>query len=112
MLPKINRLKRKKEFKTIFKKGKWCKEGLLVLKLIPNDLGKSRFAFIVSQKVSKKATVRNRIKRQLREIVREIIPNIQKGFDGILIVKPGLESRNFQEVKALAKKLFKTAKII
>ena len=112
MLPKINRLKRKNDFERVFKKGKGFKEDFLTLRIAPNDLEVTRFGFVVSQKVSKKAFLRNKIKRRLRELVRLKLPQLKKGKDEIIIVSPGLETKDFQEVEKNLDKLFKKSKIL
>lgn len=112
MLPAINRLKKKRDFDRVFKKGKGFKEDFLVLKSTPNNLKISRFGFIVSQKVSKKATVRNKIKRKLRELVRLRMAEIKKGIDGVLIVSKGLENEKLEQLEKKFVGLFKKAKLI
>ncbi|MDI6603003.1 MAG: ribonuclease P protein component [Patescibacteria group bacterium] len=111
MLPKVNRLKKKKDIERVFKNGKGFKEDFLILKTIKNDLKDSRFAFIVSQKVSKKATVRNKIRRRLRELVRRHPPTTRSGMDIVLVAVPGLEEKDFWEVEETINKLFAKAKI-
>jgi len=111
MLSKKNRLKKKKDFEEVLKKGKGFKEDFLVLKVKNNNLKTSRFGFIVSQKLSKKATVRNKIKRRLRECVRRVLPRIKKKVDGVIITKPGLELRDFWEIEEIINQLFKKAKL-
>ena len=112
MLPKNNRLKKKKYFENIFKRGRSVKEDLLSFKWRPNGLKVSRFGFIVSQKVSKKATVRNKIKRRLREILKLNLPRLEKGIDGIFIAFPGSEERNFYDMEASIKNIFIKTKIL
>src|SRR3989344_862732 len=112
MLPKTNRLRKEKDFGKLFKKGKSFKEGFLILKIVKNDLKESRFGFIVSQKVSKKAVLRNKVKRRLRDIVRRNIKNIEKGIDAALIALPGLEKKNFLETKGILEALFKKAGLV
>ena len=99
MLPKINRVKKKKDFEVIFKKGISFKNELFILKFIKNNLGQSRFAFIVSQKISKKATVRNKIRRRLADIIKSNAGRIKVGIDLILITFPGIEKKEFSEIK-------------
>jgi len=111
MLPKINRLRRKKDFERIFKKGKGFKEDLLFLKIIKNNLGLIRFGFVVSQKISKKATVRNKIKRRLRAMIGKEIKKNETGFDILFIVSPGLEKKKFQDVEKIINKLLQKAGI-
>ena len=112
MLPKINRLKKKNDFERVFKKGKSFKEDFLILRMAPNNLKTSRFGFVVSQKVSKKAFLRNKIKRRLRELIRLKLPQLREGRDGILIVSPGLEIGDLQKAEEKLNKLFKKARII
>ena len=69
-LPKDKRLKRKKDFERVFKKGRAVKGNFLFAKYMENGLGFPRFAFIVSSKVAKSAVARNRVRRVLSEISR------------------------------------------
>lgn len=108
MLPKINRLKKEKDFKDVFDKGRGFKQDLLYLKIKNNDLKFSRFGFVISKKVSKKAVVRNKIKRRLREILKAKLPTIKKKIDGIIIVNPGIDN-SFVDLEETINKLFKKA---
>ena len=99
MLSKANRLRLKKDFEKVFKQGKGFQQGFLFLKIIENDLGKTRFGFIVSKKISNKAVVRNKVKRQLREIIRKQLDQIKQGFDIVIVALPGIENQEFQEIK-------------
>ncbi|MGD0576461.1 MAG: ribonuclease P protein component [Candidatus Staskawiczbacteria bacterium] len=112
MLPKINRIKKKKDFEIIFKKGASFKNGLFVLRFVKNNSDKSRFGFIVSQKVSKKATVRNKIRRRLTEIIKAERKTIKAGTDLVLIAMPGAEKKDFSEIKESLSGLLLKAKII
>ena len=77
MLSKINRIKKKKDFEIIFKKGKSFKNKLFILRFIKNNLNQNRFGFVVSQKVSKKAVVRNKVRRRLAEIIKSYFNNLK-----------------------------------
>jgi ribonuclease P protein component len=112
MLPKKNRLKKKKDFERVFRGGKSFKKGFLVLRLKKNDLKINRFGFVVSKKISKKAVKRNQIKRRLREAVRSKMNLYKKGFDLIFISLPGLEKKNFQNIKDTIVFLLNKSKIL
>lgn len=109
MLPKINRIKKKKDFEIIFKKGASFKNSLLVLKVIKNNFGESRFGFIVSKMVSKKAVARNKIRRRLSEIIRFNMAQMEKGIDAVLIALPGIKDKNFLETKRAVMSLLEKA---
>lgn len=126
-----NRLQKKKDIDLVFKKGRTFKEGLLLLKVIETDLSVSRFAFIISQKVSKKANIRNRLKRRLKDINQNLLKrknseetkvlsfsspvkmgSAKKSKDILMIILPGLEKKEYKELEGLVKKIFKKLKLI
>jgi len=112
VLPKKNRLKKKKDFEEIIKKGSFFPGSSLSLKVLRTDLGELRIGFVVSQKISKSAVVRNRIKRRLREAVRSNLAQMKKGYDIIFFSKKGVEEKDFWEIKEEIEKLLKKAKLI
>ena len=112
MLPKENRLTKKKDFEGVFKKGKGFNEGFLFLKIEKNNLEKSRFAFIVSKKINKKAVDRNKIKRRLREVVRKSLPRINPGIDGVFVVQRDVKDKEFSEIKKTTIEILKKAKVL
>ena len=112
MLPNKYRLKNKKDFEKVFKKGKSFKEDFLILKIVPNNSNQIRFGFIISQKTSKKATLRNKLKRRISEILRLKIEKMKKGIDAILIALPGIEKKDFWEIEEIVKNLFKKAEVL
>lgn len=112
MLPKVNRIKKKKDFEIIFKKGTTFKNNLFVLKVVKKNFGKSRFGFIVSSKISKKAIVRNKVRRRLEEIIKAEVANIMGSVDIILISLSGIEKKEFSETREALHNLLIGAEII
>jgi len=110
MLPKINRLKKKKDIERVFRSGKGIKEDFLILKTAQSSLKNPRFAFIVSSKVSKKAVLRNKIRRRLSKLAALKIGKIKKNIDFVLIAAPGLENKDFWETDETINKLFQKAR--
>ena len=112
MLSQANRLKKKKDFDEVFKKGRGVKEDFLFVKYCPNNKDCHRFGFVVSKAFSKKAVLRNKIKRRLRDLIREKISLKTKektsgrGYDVVLVVLPGLINRDFKELKAIINTIF------
>lgn len=112
MFPKANRLKREKDFERILRNGKTFKEGFLILRIVKNNINQTRFGVSVSKKISKKATLRNKIKRRLLSLLKPRSPKIKTGVDIFLIALPGLETKDFWEIKEMIHELFTKAKIL
>ncbi len=112
MLKKYLRLAKQKDFENVFEKGRYFSEDLLSLKAARNDFDYSRFGFIVSNKISKKAVARNRIKRLLRESVRLLYKNIKPGFDGVFISKNKAVGKSFEEMGLCVEKLLKKSGLL
>jgi ribonuclease P protein component len=112
MLVRKNRLRKKKDFEEVLKKGKAFKQDFLVLKVLKSKLKQTRFGFIVSQKVSKKAVLRNKVKRRFRAITRGKEKELKKGLDIVIIALSSTEKKDFWEIKKVIEELFKRAKIL
>lgn len=107
MLPKVNRLTKKKDFDVVFKKGKSIKNDFLIFKILKNHLKESRFGFIVSKKISNKASLRNRIKRRLRAAVLNKLKNIKTPTDVVIIALPGIIKKEFSHIEEIIFKFLK-----
>jgi len=101
MLPKKNRLPAF-VFRRIYQKGNTQKGEFVVLKSIPNKKSFSRFGFVVSAKVVKKATKRNLLRRRASEIIKSHLGKVKTGFDFAFIFKKNIEFKDQeQEFKKL-----------
>lgn len=90
MLPKNYRFSLRTDFTRAKKEGRIFQDkffGVIVSSQPPSAAKNSRFAFIVSKKISKKAVQRNRIRRILSEQIRVFLPKIKPGFDNVFLVK-------------------------
>lgn len=108
MLPEENRLRKKKDHNRVYKKGSRFTTPLFVLLVLARDNQEhpSRFSFVVSKKVDKRAVVRNRVRRVLRESVRILLPEILHGFDCILIARNELVGLGVNEALPVIKSIF------
>ena len=107
MLKKEFRLRKQKDFENVFNRGVYFSEKFLMLKAVENSLSFSRFGFVVSKKISKKAVERNRVKRLMSESIRLSQEKIKPGFDVVFVSKAGIVGKSFEEVKELMEKLLK-----
>ncbi len=90
MLPKDYRFPLRTDFTRAKKEGKIFQDkffGVIVSGQPSSAAKNSRFAFIVSKKISKKAVQRNRIRRILSEQITVFLPKIKPGFDNVFLVK-------------------------
>lgn len=99
MLPQIARLRKAKDFKEVFGKGKGVRDGHLFLKARAAKSETVRFGIVVSKQVAAKAVDRNRIKRLLREAVKSCMPDIREGYDIVMVTLPGFSLVGLQDAK-------------
>lgn len=107
MLPKQYRLPLRTELHRVQKEGEVFHFPYFGLLIAKNDLNLSRFAFIISKKIHKRATKRNRIKRLLRESVQLFLARIKPGFDAVFLVKKRILAKDFQTLQSAVEKSFK-----
>lgn len=100
MLPQTARLRKARDFKEVFEKGRGVKEGRLFLKTRAVQNRDVRIGIVVSKQVAVKAVDRNRIKRLLREALKSYLPSIREGHDVIIVTLPGFAVVNLQDAKA------------
>lgn len=108
MLQKKYRVRTFKDFKRVFAGGGFIKNSannIIIAKFIRNNLLFSRFAFIVSNKISKSAVKRNKIKRRMREAIRAKIPLIKNGYDIVFIANPSVLKKNYNDISEAVDKL-------
>lgn len=69
-LPKENRLRKPREFRRVYEKGKRFEGRFVTVFILPSENGFQRLGVTASKKISNKAHDRNRAKRLLREAFR------------------------------------------
>lgn len=90
MLARQYILKGKKNFERVQKEGRVFQSDSFGISVLERgDAEPSRFAFVVSTKISKDATQRNRIKRALGEAMRYERTRVKPGLDVVFLAKAG-----------------------
>lgn len=113
MLKKDNRLLRQKDFDRLFSgKGAFFSQDFLAVKVAPNGLPVTRIGFIVSNKISKRATARNRMKRLLREAVRLRWKEVRPGADAAIMVRADISDKKLADVDKVVDSLLKKSGLI
>lgn len=109
MLSKEYRLKKKKDFDRVFRQGRSIYQKECGIHFIKNGLENSRFAFVVSAKIFKKAVQRNRIRRIMSEFVRLNLEKIIPNYDVAIVVRSSIKEQDRKEIKKNIIKIFKKA---
>jgi ribonuclease P protein component len=88
MLPRENRLTSDYYFRRVRNKGTRVNTPLFGLSYLRKRTpSASRFGFVVSTKIDKRAVKRNRVKRLFREGVRSVMDEVKDGYDVVFWVR-------------------------
>jgi ribonuclease P protein component len=82
----VERIRKKKDFIELYRKGNRFKGRYFYLAFQPNQLGYSRIGVVVSKKTGK-AAIRNKIKRWFRELFRKNKNSLPKPYDLVFIAR-------------------------
>ncbi len=97
-------------FRQVREAGASFSHPLLILCVLPNDLGVARAGFTASRRVGK-AVERNRARRRMREAVRQMWDLVEPGWDMVWIARPAVNQARFAEVQAACSRLLVRAGI-
>jgi len=100
MLKQQYRIRLQRDFDRIHNNHKKDGNKDLIIKYSPNNKDISRFAFIISNKISKKAVERNKLRRQMREVIRLKLDNIKPGYDVIFFAKKNLINQDYKKIES------------
>ncbi len=113
MLKKEQRIHKKKEFDLFFGLNFKKNRGInlsspnLIFKILFKTTPGSKFGFIVSNQVDKRATARNLIKRRLREIVRLNLNKFKLPIEALILAKIGAKKLEYSALEKELVSLFK-----
>ena len=92
----------------IHRRGRSVANGLLVMRVLPNGLDRSRFCFVTGKRIGN-AVVRNRVKRRLREVVRNSAA--APGWDTVLIARKGAGDADFKQLERAVNNLMRRSRL-
>ena len=99
------------EFRRIYRKGKSLVSPQMVLYWQKNRQGQSRLGITVSTKLGH-AVVRNRVRRRFRELYRLHKPEMQPGFDVILVARGRAVRSTYQQLDETYLRLLRQAGLV
>lgn len=88
MIPSAYRLRSRKSFDVIYRRGKSVANEHLVLLTLPSRNSTPKVGFVVGKKVGK-AVCRNKVKRRLREIFRSLIGRVAGHTSYVVVARSG-----------------------
>ena len=97
-------LKRNKDFRYVYNRGKSVACHLMVLIYAPNRDRRLRVGFSVGKKVGN-AVARNRVKRRMREIFRMNMDAVPAGYNYILIARAPIIDAKYLDIDHHFKRL-------
>lgn len=114
MLPEENRLQKQTDHDKVFRKGLKYKSPffLLLAGKRDNEQLPTRFSFIISKKISKKAPERNRARRLLRETIRMRLKRLSSGYDCIFILNKNILNKGVGDIDESVEKVLIEAGIL
>lgn len=80
-------IKKNRDYRQVFTRGRYRSDRLLVLYRMANGTGGRRFGITVSRKLGG-AVVRNRVRRRLKEICRLNPEAFPSGYDYVIVARP------------------------
>jgi len=108
MLKRINRLKKKKEFSFVYRRGKPYYTKYLSLYVSDTKLKNIKIGFSINNKVGN-SVVRHKIKRQLSEILMKKISSLPLN-NYVFVVKIGCETLDFTKIASQVDNLLEKIK--
>ncbi|MBP1552167.1 MAG: ribonuclease P protein component [Oscillospiraceae bacterium] len=108
---KLKAVNNNREFLRAYKRGKGFVDSLVVMYVIKNRYGFTRFGITSSKKVGN-AVRRNRARRVIRQSVRNIGFDMNGGYDIILVARAKTAYVKQQQVEAQLRNLAKQAGLI
>ncbi len=106
MLPTLRVLRKKSEFSRVKKFGKrYDSDNITLLVYKRGDDSLTKFGFIISTDIDKRAVHRNRIRRAMNESVRQNMLFIPNGMDMLFIAKKTIIKRTVEEIMKEMKSL-------
>jgi ribonuclease P protein component len=98
MLNKKNRISNRQLIEKLFGRGGLYKNTYFIFRFFKSIEPVSKFAVIVSKKISGKAVDRNRLKRQINEAIRLNITMLKTNIVSLIITKPSVGKASYEEL--------------
>lgn len=115
MLPRAARLRKSRDFQNVYRaRRSWATPSLVLYVRARPAVGpaRTRWGFVISKKIAKRAHDRNRLKRRLREICRaSLTADSQRGrsWDALFVARASAPALDFSHLAAEVQQLCRQA---
>jgi ribonuclease P protein component len=103
------RLTQRRDFASVYRRGRQYRGDLLVLRVLKTDHSMPRFGFTASAAIGN-AVARNRLKRRLREAVRSL--EVAPGWDIVVNSRRGAAEASYEQLRGELCDLFARAGVL
>ena len=83
-----------------------------ILKVSKSKLSYSRFGFVVSKKIDKRAVVRNSLKRKIRSCLEQNFEKIKPGYNMLFLLKKEAVNKSAEELCLEVNSVLKAQKLL
>ena len=104
-------VKKNNEFRRAYAKGKSYVSPIVVMYVLKNKKGYSRFGITTSKKIGN-AVHRNRCRRIIKEAYRKILPSVKSGYDFIFVARVKTSQSSSNEIFKCIEKYMKKANVL
>ena len=111
MLSKENRLKKRKSFNYIYRKGRVIGGGHLTLVFVYARVKHIKIGFSVSKKVGN-SVIRHKAVRKMRAACRPLVPKIKENHTIIFVAKEGIDTIHINEIGKEMEKVLSKAGLL
>ena len=113
MLPAKYKIREREVFELLKKEGASIRVKKFVFVFLKKEeLANSKFGFVVSKKINKRAVVRNRIRRILQVALKKYLKEMTTNYYGLFIVREDISGMKAVELNADIEKVLGQAGII
>lgn len=104
-------LRARRDFEAIRAVSKSRAHPLLVIRYVPRDRDVTRFGLSTARRVGG-AVVRNRVRRRIRESLRRLGPQLQGGWDVLIVARPASATATSSELQEALERLLRMAGVM
>lgn len=112
MLAKKNRVNKEKEIVALVRAGQSVFGPYFSFKYKFLPKTSTKFGFVVSTKIDKRAVVRNKIQRRLRSLAKDNLVRIKDGYQILLLAKKPAATASYDELKKSFSECLHKARIL